>query len=535
MFGSRLCDLLVRDGLDVTVAGRGLNRGGKFCTNHAKVRQNFVQNRQNTPKLPYITLDGDGPLAGLAGFDIIVDAAGPFHAYGGDPYRIARGAIAAGAHYFDLCDNADFCQGISVLDGEGKAACVTVASGMSSVPAVSSAAVTALCDGQTPLMIETAILPGNKAERGRSVVESIISQTGKLYVEKQRGRGVNVRSWSAPRSYDLGRYTRQGWRIEVPDQRLFPDHFNCPTVSFRAGLELALMRYGLGILSFIRSKLDFEIPHWFVSAVMFGARALAPFGSDRGAMIVQVTLPQGTGFICKSWIMRAKNGDGPYTPAAAIRAACRDLAAQDPGAKPALSLIPLEKIEDCFADLDIEADTTQHEIIPIFRQVLGPDFDHLPDAVKTTHDAVTPRIFNGLASVTRGGGLQARIAALLFRFPQSADDVEVEVTKIPTQQGETWVRRFGANTFQSYLRATPRGMTERFGPLTFQLDVQIQHGMLHFPVAKGRFWFIPIPRFMLPESIATEADIDGTFQFDVLLKSPTGATLVHYKGWLKQA
>ena len=535
MFGSRLCDLLVRDGLDVTVAGRGLNRGGKFCTNHAKVRQNFVQNRQNTPELPYITIDRDGPLDGLAGFDVIVDAAGPFHAYGGDPYRVARGAIAAGAHYFDLCDNADFCQGINVLDGEAKAACVTVASGMSSVPAVSSAAVTALCDGQTPLMIETAILPGNKAERGRSVVESIISQTGKLYVEKQRGRGVNVRSWSAPRSYDLGRYTRQGWRIEVPDQRLFPDHFNCPTVTFRAGLELALMRYGLGILSFIRSKLDFEIPHWFVSAVMFGARALAPFGSDRGAMIVQVTLPQGTGFICKSWIMRAKNGDGPYTPAVAIRAACRDLAAQDPGAKPALSLIPLEKIEDCFADLDIEADTTQHEIIPIFRQVLGPDFDHLPDAVKTTHDAVTPRIFNGLASVTRGGGLQARIAALLFRFPQSADDVEVEVTKIPTQQGETWVRRFGANTFQSYLRATPRGMTERFGPLTFQLDVQIQHGMLHFPVAKCRFWFIPIPRFMLPESIATEADIDGTFQFDVLLKSPTGATLVHYKGWLKQA
>jgi hypothetical protein len=40
---------------------------------------------------------------------------------------------------------------------------------------------------------------------------------------------------------------------------------------------------------------------------------------------------------------------------------------------------------------------------------------------------------------------------------------------------------------------------------------------------------------MLPESIATEADIDGTFHFDVLLKSPTGATLVHYKGWLKRA
>jgi hypothetical protein len=535
MFGSRLCDLLARDGLDVTVAGRGLNRGGKFCTNHAKVRQNFVQNRQNAPELPYITLDRDGPLDGLAGFDVIVDAAGPFHAYGGDPYRVARGAIAAGAHYFDLCDNADFCQGISVLDGEAKASCVTVASGMSSVPAVSSAAVTALCDGQTPLMIETAILPGNKAECGRSIVESILSQTGKFYVEKQGGRDVDVRSWSAPCSYDLGRYTRQGWRIEVPDQRLFPDHFNCPTVTFRAGLELAMMGYGLGVFSFIRSRLGFRIPHWVVSAVMFGARALAPFGTDRGAMIVQVTLSQGTGFIYKSWIMRAENGDGPYTPAVAIRAACRDFAALDSGAKPALSLIPLDKIEDCFADLDIDTDTSQQEIIPIFRQVLGPDFDHLPDTVKATHDAVAPRVFKGLANVTRGGGLQARIAALILRFPASADDIEVEVTKTPTLQGETWVRRFGTKTFQSHLRATQRGMIERFGPLTFQLDMQIQYGMLHFPVAKGWFWFIPIPRFMLPESIATEADIDGTFHFDVLLKSPTGATLVHYKGWLKRA
>ena len=493
MFGSRLCDLLARDGLDVTVAGRGLNRGGKFCTNHAKVRQNFVQNRQNAPELPYITLDRDGPLDGLAGFDVIVDAAGPFHAYGGDPYRVARGAIAAGAHYFDLCDNADFCQGISVLDGEAKASCVTVASGMSSVPAVSSAAVTALCDGQTPLMIETAILPGNKAECGRSIVESILSQTGKFYVEKQGGRDVDVRSWSAPCSYDLGRYTRQGWRIEVPDQRLFPDHFNCPTVTFRAGLELAMMGYGLGVFSFTRSRLGFRIPHWVVSAVMFGARALAPFGTDRGAMIVRVTLSQGTGFIYKSWIMRAENGDSPYTPAVAIRAACRDFAALDSGAKPALSLIPLDKIEDCFADLDTDTDTSQQEIIPIFRQVLGPDIDRLPDTVKATHDAVAPRVFKGLANVTRGGGLQARIAALILRFPASADDIEVEVTKTPTLQGETWVRRFGTKTFQPHLWATQRGMIERFGPLTFQLDIQIQYGMLRLSSRQGLVLVHPDP------------------------------------------
>lgn len=532
-FGARLCDLLARDGVDVTVGGRQ----EKFCTNRAIGGVSFVQNRQNAThpvEFPYLTLDRDGPLDGLLGFDVVVDAAGPFHAYGGDPYRIARAAIAVGAHYFDLCDNAEFCQGINVLDAEAKAARLCVASGMSSVPAISSAAVTALSDGVTPLMIETAILPGNKAPRGRAVVESILDQCGKYYVEKQSSRDVLVRSWSGPKTYNLGAFRRQAWHIEVPDQRLFPDHFNCPTVTFRASLELGIMRYGLGVLSFIRSKLGFGMPDWFVTCMMRGAGALAPFGTDVGGMIVQTTLPQGSDFIRKIWIMRAKDGDGPNTPAIAVRAACRDLAALPVGAFPSLSLIPLDKIELCFDDLGIATERETETLTPIFKQVLGSQFTTLPAAVTDTHDAVTPRVFKGLSSVTRGTCLQARIAAALFGFPPTTPQVEVEVTKIPDATGELWIRRFGDRVFRSYLRPKQGRMTERFGPFTFELDLHIQEDKLHFPVKSGRFLGVPIPRFLLPHSIASEAEIDGKFHFNVHLKAPTGATLVHYKGWLKR-
>ncbi|MEN8918784.1 MAG: DUF4166 domain-containing protein [Octadecabacter sp.] len=520
MFGSRLCELLARDGHDVTIASR---------------------NKPDPARMPelatftHIAFDRNGPLTGFEEFDVIADAAGPFHAYGDDPYRIAKAAIEAKTHYFDLCDNADFCQGISALDDAAKAAGVTVASGMSSVPAVSSAVVKALCAGQTPLMIETAILPGNKAPRGRAVVESILNQTGQNYIERQGGRDTLVRSWSAPKTYDLGGYKRQGWRIEIPDQRLFPDHFNCPTVSFRAGLELGVMRYGLGALSFLRSKLGFGVANWFVSLMMLGAKALAPFGTDRGGMVVEVTLPQGGSFIRKKWVMRAENGDGPYTPAIAIRAACRDLGALKTGAGPALSLITLDQIEACFGDLNIQTVQAHEPAVPIFKQVLGAPFDTLPDVIASTHNAVTPRTFKGMASVTRGTGLLARVAAVLFGFPPTTKNVDVEVVKTPDGLGETWVRRFGAKTFRSYLRPNEQGMTERFGALTFELGLHIEDEKLYFPVKRGRIGFIPLPRFMLPKSIASEADIDGLFHFDVLLKAPTGATLVHYKGWLKQA
>lgn len=515
-FGARLCDLLARDGVDVTIASRS------------------KPNAPELAKFSHVEFDRNGPLSGFDTFEVIVDAAGPFHAYGDDPYRVPKAAIAARAHYFDLCDNADFCQGITELDGLAKAAQVCAYSGLSSVPAISSAAVEALRDGATPLQIETAILPGNKAPRGRSVVESILDQAGQDYFEKQGNTDVKVRSWSDPRSYDLGDNKRQGWRIEVPDQRLFPDHFNCPSVSFRAGLELAVMRYGLAIFSYIRSKLGFQLRPWMVSLMMFGAKALSPFGTDRGAMIVDVTVPRGTAFIQKRWTMRATNGDGPYTPAIAVRAACRDISGIPCGAGPAISLISLSKIEDCFADLDIDTTMSEHPRSPIFRRVLGPDIDRLPASVRATHDAVTPRSFKGFASVTRGSGLQARVAALLFGFPPTTSKIDVEVDKVPTANGEIWQRRFGRSMFRSVLRPTPRGMSERFGVLTFDLDLKARQTSLEFPVKGGRIWGIPIPRFLLPQSIATESDIDGVFHFDVLLKAPTGAILVHYKGWLRE-
>lgn len=526
-FGARLCDLLARDGVDVTVAGRGPAR--------RVVRHVGAQNSDGPVDFPYVTLDRDGPLSALDAYDVIVDAAGPFHAYGDDPYRVARAAIAAGAHYFDLSDNADFCQGISVLNADAKAAGVCVLSGMSSVPAISSAAVDALRAGQTPVMIESAILPGNKAPRGRAVVESILNQTGKFYPVKQGGQDVQMRSWSDPRTYNLGPYTRQGWRIEVPDQRLFPDHFNCPTVAFRASLELGVMRYGLGVLSFVRGKLGFGMPGWFVSLVMMGAKMLAPFGTDRGGMVVEVTLPNGAGFLRKTWVLRAKNGDGPYVPGIAVRAACRMLDALPRGAAPALSVIPLAEIEACLTDLAIETEVSETAQIPIFTQVLGSDLDMLPDAVRATHDGAGVRHFKGRASVMRGAGVQARIAALLFGFPPTTDDTSIEVTKSPSQDGETWVRCFGTQTFGSHLLPTPRGMSERFGALTFQLALHVQDDKLYFPVSSGCIWGIPIPRFLLPRSEASEAEVDGVFHFDVHLKAPTGATMVHYKGWLKRA
>lgn len=97
------------------------------------------------------------------------------------------------------------------------------------------------------------------------------------------------------------------------------------------------------------------------------------------------------------------------------------------------------------------------------------------------------------------------------------------------------MRQFGDRTFRSVLRAGPKGMRERFGPLSFDLDLRAGPDCLEFPVKAGRVLGIPLPRVLLPVSDAVERETDGRFTFDVRLSLPLGlGLLVHYQGWLTE-
>ena len=522
VFGERLVRLLLRDGHQVVVVGRGAA---------ALIRQSAELG------IDHLTLDRAAGLAPLWALfpDAVVDAAGPFHGYGSDPYRLARAAIGQGINYLDLADDAAFCAGITALDAEAKAAGVFALSGVSSVPALSSAVVAALADGLTQVdTISTAILPGNRAPRGRSVVDSILNQAGTPFQTITDGLAGPVRSWSRPQSFDLGEFTRKGWMIEVPDQRLFPPFFHARTVEFRAGLELGVMNHGLAALAWLRAKLGFGMPGWLVGLVRIGAAALAPFGTDQGGMQVSVTGQGPDGWVRRGWTLVVRSGEGPYIPGIAVRTILRDMGRVPPGARPALAEITLARAQAAMADLDVTLTQTDAPLTPLFRCALAADFAQLPGAVRATHDHAGPRRWSGQATITRGGSPLARAIALLFRFPAAGGNVPVTVLKTPTVHGEIWDRRFGAGLFRSHLRLTPKGVTERFGPMTFLLRLAVKDGGLHYPVIAGRCLGLPLPRFMLPHSIAREYEADGGFQFDVALYAPLrGGLIVRYAGYLR--
>src|SRR5882757_9279666 len=140
-FGGRLAQLLADESrLHLVIAGRSRVKAEEFCSKlGGKVATSpLVFDREG---------DVDRQLAGAAP-DILVDASGPFQAYG-DAYRVVRACIAHGVHYLDLADGSDFVKGVAQFDAEAKARHVFVLSGVSSFPVLTAAVVRALSAGLT--------------------------------------------------------------------------------------------------------------------------------------------------------------------------------------------------------------------------------------------------------------------------------------------------------------------------------------------------------------------------------------------------
>ena len=170
--------------------------------------------------------------------DSVVDAAGPFQ---NAAPTVARAAIAAGLHYVDLADARDFVAAFPELDATARAANIAALTGASSTPALSNAVLDDLtADWREITSVEVAISPGARAPRGRSVVEAILSWTGRPVRVFEDGDWRSRSGWSGLVTREFGAAGRRRLSLcETPDLDLLPARFR-PTRSalFLAGLEL---------------------------------------------------------------------------------------------------------------------------------------------------------------------------------------------------------------------------------------------------------------------------------------------------------
>lgn len=541
VFGGKLAQLLLKEpGVEVLIAGRSLRRARAFCKKHGGIPAKFDRNG-----LLVLQLRSLGP-------NVVVDAAGPFQHYGSDPYRLARSALAVGAHYLDLADDAAFVEGIRVLDAQARQAGLTALSGVSSVPAISSAAVEQLRRGLDRIEhIDTVILPGNRAPRGLSVVRAIVSQAGRPLRLWQGDVWRSVPAWG-----DLGRVrlsaatrkldARWASAIGAPDLLLFPARYGARSVAFRAGLELGLLHRGLWLLAWLpRLKLMRSLSV-LAPLLRFAADLLRPFGEDRGGMCVTVigeTTARRTEQ--RRWTLIAESGDGPFVPAIAAYAWLRQRArgiAPKPGARACVGELSLLQLMAACEPLAIVSEQQFQPAPTLFERALGEDWLRLPTPVRTLHGAAHLAEYRGEAVVENGKHLLARLARICMRLPRAALSVPVQVSITASEGQEHWQRQFGQRRFATTLRWQPkqRRIVESFSlfglPMRFELGLAAAGYALQWPVTRGWFCGVPLPRFLLPISESMEdMDEQGRFRFDVSIRLRGIGLVARYRGWLIRA
>ena len=353
IFGGRIVELLKDEPrLALIVAGRSADRAKAFCARQLAAA-----------KLEPAVFDRNGDLARYLATlrpDLLVDASGPYQAYGQDRYRVIEACIAAGVSYLDLADGADFVEGVQGLDAAARTAGVVALSGVSSFPVLTAAATRRLAAGLARVeAIRAGITPSPYAIVGENVIRAVTGYAGQPTRLRRDGQTTTGYPFTEQMRFTVAPPGRVPLRstlfslVEVPDLRvlaaLWPE---ARTVWMGAGPVPELLHRALiGLAWLVRWRLlPSLLPlapliHWVSNHV--------GWGEHRGGMFVEVEGVDAAGRpVTRSWHLLAEGDDGPLIPSMAVEGLVRRLLEgqrPDAGARAAVRELELEDYDRLFA------------------------------------------------------------------------------------------------------------------------------------------------------------------------------------------
>jgi hypothetical protein len=538
-FGGRLAQLLSREPIELIIAGRTLAKAKRCAELLAGIARTQV-----------LEFDRDSDVEAqlrTARAHIVVDASGPFQAYGENPYRVVEASIGLGAHYLDLADSAEFVAGISRYDAAAKARGVFALSGVSTFPVLSAAVVRRLAEGMDEVhSVQGGLAPSPHAKLGLSVIRASASYCGKPIELTRDGRPAVAYAGTESVRDTVGTpgclplYTRRFSLIDVPDYRLlirlWPELQSVwfgaapqPEVLHRAWRWLAWM-VRLNLLPSLAPAAS--LFHWVSLRVRWG--------EHRSGMFVRVRGGRDGSALVRSWHVTAEGDDGPFIPCMAADAVIRKTLAGMPpsaGARPCLRELELTDYEEQFSTRRIHSGVREDSSTPfdpcLFRRILGSAWNDIASELQALHQCSFAR---GIATVAGGRHWLANVVARLFRFPRPASDIPIEVQFGREGAKERWRRTFGSHSFQS-IQEEGAGrsrylLRERFGAFAFDMALVPVEGRLHYIVRRWSILGLPMPAALAPRGDSYETTIGGRFSFRVEIVLPLIGLIVSYTGWL---
>lgn len=538
-FGGRLAQLLADDErLTLLIAGRSHEKADAFC-------KELPAGAQRSALFFDRNGDVETQIRDVAP-DLVVDATGPFQAYGENPYQVIKACIANGVDYMDLADGSEFVKDVSQFDEQAKAKNIYVLSGVSSFPVLTAAVVRRLSNGLAKInTIKGGIAPSPFAGVGLNVIRAITIYAGKRLPlirngQKSYGHALTetMRYTIAPPGYLPLKNTLFSL-VDVPDLQVLPQLWtNLDAIWMGAGpVPEILHRMLIGLSWLVRlrllpSLLPFARLFYFVINVL-------RWGEHRGGMFVVVEgIDRDGKQIERSWHLLAEGNDGPFIPSMAVEALVRrSLAGKRPpiGARPATSDLELEDYETIFKNRTIytgQRERDQHSA-GLYPRLLGHAWDSLPLPLIKMHGC---KKADGVANVEVGRNLLAQLAAKLFGFPQAGQNIPVQVSFQSKNGGEVWKRTFAGRSFSSFQSEgdglSERLLSERFGMFIFDFALVVDTEKLLLNVRRWKAFGVPLPLVLAPRMMVFESVVDNRFYFYVEISYPVVGLITRYQGWL---
>lgn len=170
--------------------------------------------------------------------------------------------------------------------------------------------------------------------------------------------------------------------------------------------------------------------------------------------------------------------------------------------------------------------------IPIYRQVLGEDFDQLPRMVREFHSVLGDAKYSGRVVIDGPDNSFGRLIAWCSGLPRVSTEQAFEFSMQADENSETWRRHFPDGDMVSLLRAVDGCLVERLGvfQLGFRLDVATDK--LSMLLDRVTAFGIPCPSILFPRVTAEEYGDDERFYFNIEMHMPLVGRVVAYKGYL---
>ncbi|MBK8083128.1 MAG: DUF4166 domain-containing protein [Devosia sp.] len=535
VFGSRLARLLAhRHAFRISLGGRTEARVATL--------QRELRSLDEQAEFAFIAIDRETVSADRLRemrCDLVVDCSGPFQL--ASP-RLIEAAIGARCDYVDLADSRAFVSGIARFDAAARGVGVTLLSGASTPPCLTHAVLDHLTSAWLTVdTIDIAIVPGNRTPKGRAVISAILSWVGQRVPVFREAEWQEGWGWGDPVAVSIeGLGRRQARLADVPDLDLLATRFE-PRVRawVGAGMELRLLD---GLIA----AAGWPVRHRFIRTASgftgLGYRIamlLDRFGTDTGGMLVEVAGQDARGVPkVARWTLRARKGHGPYVPvapAAALIVAMLLGRGMLPGARPAVGVLALDQVRAMFEGLEIDTSLTAFKgEKPLYRRILGEDFDRMPEVTRRLHRGRPAVVATGEALLAPAETRLGRFLARRFGLPVMEGRVPARVVIESRGGREHWTRVFDRTPMRSTMSAAGEGLIEeQFGALAVTMRLVSRPDGLDMVPVSARWHGIPLPKALLPLVKAEErVDAGGRHRFDVEISVPFAGRLVAYRGYL---